>query len=276
MSLISLYLDDSDGSRGTQKYCVWGGLILTEKEAISLQDKFDALKISNGLSKYDPVKWSPKDNKTEYGAQRKLVNQNEFRFSILNLIAESDLSLVAAVFESNKGLSKKDMQVQLMNDLAVRFQFELQERAKNTDPKCRGAIVLAYPGTSNVEISRNLYALHRGGGDFKSRNRYASESAKIVRLDKLEPAAYFSYEIHNPMLQLADVVCSCVSWTLKKREFHFFDKIKNKFRNRNGNIKGAGILVYPNNSTFVDDLCSRSASGDQGSKKVEDTDFEPI
>jgi hypothetical protein len=255
MSLISLYLDDSDGNRGTQKFCVWGGLITTEAHSIVLSDRLTALKAKWGLSKHDPVKWSPKEGKDDYKGQRSLSDQNGFKSAVLDLIGTSDITLIAAVFLDDQGLSKSDMQIQLINDLSVRFQFDLQDKRRKESIGYRGALVLAYPGTSNQLISKTLYELHKGGANFKSRNYLASASATKVKLDCLESAVYFSYEAHNPLLQLSDFVSSSVAWTLKRQDFQFFEKIRPRFRNVNENIKGAGLLVYPNHSTFVDELC---------------------
>lgn len=100
-----MYLDDSDGNSGSQKFRVWGGLIADETLAIKLQDDLAKLKIKWGLKKSDPIKWSPKENKNLYSAQRKIRDQTEFKCALLDLIGQSDATLIAAVFETKKGLS---------------------------------------------------------------------------------------------------------------------------------------------------------------------------
>ena len=140
------------------------------------------------------------------------------------------MKLIAAIFESNKGLSKKEMGAQLMNDLAIRFQFDLQEKAREERKVMQGALVLAFPGSSNMELSRAMHDLHRQGASFASRNWNSGRVPKVVKLTMLEPSLYFSYEPHNPILQLADIVSGCVSWSLKKREYHYFRRIKGAFR----------------------------------------------
>lgn len=254
MSLISLYLDDSDGSTVTSRFSLWGGFMIEEQAAITLQDKLTHLKQSHGLDNCDPIKWTPERKKTEYDAQRRIKNQTQFKFDVLEVIANSDVSLMSAVFEAGSEEEKREMHKQLMNDLSVRLQFAIQDRIKETKNKYRGAFVLANTGTSNLEMSKEMLRLHREGASFKSQNWVAERSRRTIILDKLEPAIYFSYEAHNPLLQLADFVASCLAWTIKNQEFHYFKRIKSKFRSKNDKVKGAGILCYPHESRIIEPL----------------------
>ena len=256
MSLVSMYLDDSDGTKQGQKFCVWGGLIINEGEAIKIQDDLCILKKKWGLNKYDPIKWSPKENKKTYNKQRNLTNQNDFKAEVLDLIANSELVLISAVFVNDKGLSKSAMEITLMNDLAVRFQFDLQDKQKIKGSVFRGAFIIA-TGNSNTVLSSSLINLHKKGAYFNTLNLQSQNKNQLVELKNIEHAPYFSFEEHNPLLQLADFVSGCISWSIKNDKHTFFDIIKHKFRTHNNKIKGAGILVYPNNSNFIASLLKR-------------------
>lgn len=113
------------------------------------------------------------------------------------------------------------MQRQLMIDLTTRFQFDLQDEIRAHGVVVRGALVIAYQGTLNLELSKAMYELHKSGAEFKSRSWGASQQSALVKLDCIEPDVYFSYEAHNPLIQLADIVSSSVAWTLKNKELQF-------------------------------------------------------
>lgn len=78
-----------------------------------------------------------------------------------------------------------------------------------------------------------------------------------IKLSHLEHSVYFSFESHNPLIQIADYVASSVAFALKGKNDKYFSILKPRFRMINQNIKGVGIISYPHYTTEIDRLCKR-------------------
>ncbi|MBI2602844.1 MAG: DUF3800 domain-containing protein [Deltaproteobacteria bacterium] len=243
-----LYLDDSNAPNRS----VIGGFIIEQNQIVGLVNALKKFKSDHDIGSLDPIKWSPESSgkKAEvYASQRKITNQKEFRKKVLRFIAERKLTLLAAVDLSPE---RKKVNIQCLQDLAGRYQFFLHER----EDRSSGAVTLAYPGSKQTrDYSESFDRLCREGTSFISQNLLRGSSKINVALPRLERGITFSFEDHNDLLQLADFVASCVSWSIRNSPIEYWKLIKDSFRKRNGLIKGAGLLVYPSNSTQIDKLC---------------------
>lgn len=255
MSLYTFYIDDSlfNTKNKKENHMVLGGLIAEESVEDTLTQNFFRLKEKFNLKKYDPVKFSP-DNKTEYKPQKKISNQNNFKQEVFQLINSHDIAIISAYYHNTSNINDRKMTYQLMNDLLIRFQFYIQE--KNTDHKSRGCVVLAFPGTKQtITVSKEYHELKHHNAALYSQN-WHSPLQKPINLNLLEQSIYFSYESHNPLIQLADFISGSISFALKKKNADkFFKIIKNKFRNNKGKIKGWGLISYPHYTSAIDHLC---------------------
>ena len=256
MSLYTLYLDDSKwgGSDNKPKYMVWGGFIIEESVEDKLINKIFKLKKLHKLNPYDPIKFNP-PNKPEYSAQRNIKQQNDFRKKVVSLIATSKVTLLAAYYDRTKKLDFTGMASQLINDLSVRFEFFI--KSKKTPHKNRGSIILSYPGEKEaLPFSKKYYDIRKNEATLHSKN-WHSPDAVPIKLSHLEHSVYFSFESHNPLIQIADYVAGSVAFALKGKNSEYFYILKPCFRAMNKNIKGTGIISYPHYTTEIDRLCKR-------------------
>ena len=254
MSLYTFYIDDSyfNIKYSQEKHMVLGGLIIENSVEDGLIKELYELKQEFNLRNYDPIKFSP-ENKSEYTPQRAISNQNQFKERVLHLISSHGIDIISAYYHNTSKMDISKMTYQLMNDLLIRFQFYIKQ--KNSDYNDRGCIVLAFPGTKQTSIfSKKYHALKHHTAILHSKN-YCSPSTRPIELSLLEESIYFSYEIHNPLIQLADFISGSMSFALKNNDDKFFKIIKNKFRNNKGNIKGYGLISYPHYTPIIDRLC---------------------
>ena len=254
MSLYTLYLDDSKwgGNLNEPKYMVWGGLIIEESVEDTLIEKLSKLKETFKLNPFDPIKFNPGNDK-RYIPQKDIKNQNEFRKKVVSLISSSEVTLISAYYDGTKSLSFTKMASQLINDLSVRFEFFMSK--KQSSIKHRGSIILAYPGKKEaLPFSETYYNIRKETATLHSKN-WSSPSKKPVVLSLLEPSIYFSFESHNPLIQIADYVAGSVASDVKGKNNIYFNMLKPCFRNIRGNIKGIGLIAYPHYTTEIDLLC---------------------
>ena len=256
MSLYTLYLDDSKwgGNPNEPKYMVWGGLIIEESTEDTLIKELFKLKKNFKLNPFDPIKFNPGNHK-RYISQKNIKDQNEFRKKIVSLISSSEVTLISAYYDGTKSLSFTKMASQLINDLSVRFEFFMSK--KQSSKKHRGSIILAYPGKGEAfPFSEKYYNIRKETAILYSKN-WNSPGRTSVVLSLLEPSIYFSFESHNPLIQMADYVAGSVSSAIKGKSDTYFNILKPRFRNIRGSIKGAGLISYPHYTTKIDRLCKK-------------------
>ena len=216
MSLYTFYLDDSKGdSPNESRYLVWGGFIVDESAEDALIEKIFKLKERHGLHPFDPIKFNPPNDEL-YSKQRKIKKQNDFRKQAVSLIASSKVTLIVAYYDTTEKISFRGMASQHINDLSIRFQFFMQK--KNVlKKKYRGSMILAYPGgKETLPFSEKYYNIRRNGATLHSKN-WHSPNQSFVKLDHLETSIYFSFERHNPLVQMADYVTGSVAFALRKK-----------------------------------------------------------
>ena len=232
---------------------IWGGLIIEESVEDTLIEELFKLKKEFNLHPFDPIKFNP-PNKKAYKPQRNIKNQKEFHKRVLSLISSSKVTLMAAYYDGTKELNFTGMTSQLLNDLSVRFKFFISE--KKSAGKHRGSMVLAYPGKDEAfPFSEKYYNIRRKTATLHSKN-WGSPSKKPIVLSLLEPSIYFSFEPHNPLIQIADYVTGSVAFALKGKGDEYFSVLKHRFRSgNNNNIKGFGLISYPQYITKIDRLC---------------------
>lgn len=147
------------------------------------------------------------------------------------------------------------MASQLINDLSVRFEFFMSER--KSSGKHRGSMILAYPGKEEASpFSETYYNIRKETATLHSKS-WSSPSKRPVELSLLEPSIYFSFELHNPLIQIADYVAGSVAFAIKGKSDIYFNMLKPRFRNIRGNIKGIGLISYPHYTTEIDRLCKK-------------------
>ena len=256
VSLYTFYLDDSKGdSPNKPRYLVWGGLITEKSAENKLIEKIFELKKRNGLNPFDPIKFNPPNDEL-YKKQRRIEKQNNFRKQVVSLIASSKVTLIAAYYDTIEKVSFKGMAVQHINDLSIRFQFFIQKKNALRE-KYRGSMILAYPGGKEaLPFSKKYYDIRGKGATLYSKNWHSLNQSSI-KLDHLEASVYFSFERHNPLIQLADYIAGSVAFALRKKGKgdEYFSILKPHFRNINGKIKGIGLVAYPHYSREIDRLC---------------------
>lgn len=256
MGLYTLYLDDSRWEKDGIRYLCWAGYIVEESQEHNLFSGFRQIKTQNGLNEFDPVKFNP-PNKPEYSPQRRIPSQKGFKEQVLNYLASSGVTCLGGLIEQNGQVAFDLMARQLIEDIAVRLQFFLQDQIRDNGASAssRGCMIAAYPATNQSKIFSDQYnSIMKASAKATSSSFLRSASQYTVKLTKLEEGLYFSYEPHNLAIQLADFVASSCLFTLKTGKRNYFDIIKPVFREKNGYIKGAGLTVQPSNSRIVDKI----------------------
>ncbi len=261
MSLYTLYLDDSKwggNPPNEPKYMVLGGILIEESVEDTLIEKLFKLKKNFKLHPFDPIKFNPRNDR-RYISQKNIKDQNKFREKIVSFISSAKITLISAYYDGTKNLSFTEMAFQLINDLSVRFEFFMENclSKRQSSDKYRGSMILAYPGKDEAfPFSETYYNIRRKTAVLHSKN-WSSPSKKPVALILLEPSIYFSFESHNPLIQMADYVAGSVASAVKGKNDIYFNMLKPRFRNIRGNIKGIGLISYPHYTTKIDRLCEK-------------------
>jgi hypothetical protein len=234
------YCDDTDFGH-KDKLRLLGGLLISEDRFAALQERFHQVKVGNGLDAADPIKWSPGQNDSRYEAQRKIANINELRRDVLITIKNSDASLLVSVIHENEvsGVSIDFCIRQAVDQLAKRVQYEMQAK------RSIARIVMDYPGHK-----------HEAGLCEHYRTIWCNCASSGVKLSKLNNELSYSHCFGSDGLQMADMVVGATGHVLKKSNYIYFDLIKPAFRSYKGKIKGAGLIVFPSNSTIADHIAS--------------------
>jgi hypothetical protein len=108
-----------------------------------------------------------------------------------------------------------------------RFQWHLQENNVNN-----GEVILSTRGPGLDKLYKN------------SLDQFLFMGTKHTNLSRICKPIFQKVDINSP-LQIADLACYAVHKRLNKNEPQMFDKLKSKFRSRNGRVEGFGLVIYP-------------------------------
>lgn len=240
------YLDDTEtGMRGENYSPILGGFITDHHDYLRIQEDLQNLKEKFHLNRFDPIKWSPGQTDDTYSHQREIRDQNLFRRSVLELLNENNISIIIAVIDEDKLIKRGSLayyKSQALEYLSQRFQLFLQE--KKTGEINEGQIILDFPGHKTESfLSKHYHDICCFGCKYID-----------MELSLLSKTLYLAHAFACEGLQLADYVVGMLGYTIKTQDKKYFNLVKDKIRNYKGNIKGAGIVIFPSNSKKIDFL----------------------
>jgi len=256
-----LFLDNSYIEKDSIDLTALGGFIIKDEDYLSLRKKFEDIKLSFGLKPDDPIKWSPQQGDKRFEAQRKIKDQNNFKLEILKLLAEHKISILCVFINTNSKFYKKlykrkkiskdmlerfalDYEKRALEYLAQRMQLELQDLKRKNNEDQKGLIIIeSYDQKKSPQLAEYYKKIwHLGSGEFD------------MHFNLLFDSIAYSHDFGCDGIQIADFIIGSMCYTIKKSKYHYINQYKHKIRNKNGKIKGAGIVVYPSNSTVADNL----------------------
>ena len=259
-----LFLDNSYIDNSKNNLTALGGFLIKDQEYSNLREKFENIKIGNGLHPTDPVKWSPPQGDKRFKAQRELKNQNKLKQEVLQLIGNSNIKIICSFIsydlnhyrqlKQDHKISKNellgitfDYEKRALEYLAQRFQLDLQEVAKNNGNREKGLIIIEWLDSKKspllIEYYKNLW--HTGSGEFN------------MKFNLLFDSVAYSHDFGCDGIQMADFIIGSMCDSIKNLRYQYINLYKNKIRRSGKIVKGRGIVVYPSNSTFADRLISQ-------------------
>ena len=244
--MYDFYLDDTEKGMPGENYSpILGGFIVKNDDYFNLQNGLQNLKEKFNLNKFDPIKWSPGQTDATYRKQRTITNQNLFRNSVLKLLAIHDVTIIVSAIDENELIKKGSLEYyrkQALEYLSQRFQLFLQE--KKMGGQNRGQIILDYPGQKTESFLSKYY------------RDICCLGCKYIemQLSLLSKTLYLAHAFTCEGLQLADYIAGMMGYTIKNQDKRYFDLVENRIRRYKGNIKGAGIIIFPSNSKKIDFL----------------------
>lgn len=242
--MYHFYLDDTEkGMPGEGFLPILGGFIVKLSDYYELEKELQDLKENFGLNRFDPIKWSPGQTSCTYENQRKINDQNSFRRAILELLARKNITIIVAVIDEDSLIRKRDLKYyrsQALECLCQRFQFFLQEN----EERDIGQIILDYPGQKTESFLSKYY---RDICCFGCRHIQ-------MKLPLLSKTLYLAHAFSCEGLQLADYIVGTIGYTTKNEDQRYFELVKSRVRVYRGNIKGAGLIIFPSNSRRIDFL----------------------
>ena len=242
-----LFLDDSYIESQGRNITVIGGFMIDYEKYLDLKDEVIDLKSGYNLLPNNPIKWSPGQTDKRYNAQRKFTSadQKEFKRKVLKKLGNSDILVVACFVDNESGLIRKkiDAKKRAIEYLSQRFQRQL-----GLDDV--GIIISDSFDSENTKIVEHY------------RDRWYDPS--YSKPESLFDGLLFSHSLGCVGIQLADFIVGsmCSGVRDSSRHFHYVDCYKEKIRKGlNDEIKGYGIIVYPSNSSKLDNFIVKIRSG---------------
>ena len=246
--MYEFYIDDTEkGCFNDKEYMpILGGFVASHDEYVKIEQDFRQLKQEFNLNKFTPIKWSPGSKDPIYQEQRSLSDQNQFREAVLRKISENNITIIVSIIDVD-GLFKtqklESYRTQALEQLSQRFQLFFSDPGIKSEDS--GQIILDNPGNSESKLSRYYREICCNGCTYVD-----------MELKNLSKTLYISHSFANEGLQIADYIVGAVGYTIKTKNKRYFNLIKDKVRNRGGNMKGIGIIIFPSNSTSIDLLFS--------------------
>ncbi|MGB2696252.1 MAG: DUF3800 domain-containing protein [Candidatus Zixiibacteriota bacterium] len=237
--MYHFYIDETyKGERGHRLFAQ-GGLIVSEGDIPYVQKEFWDLKKRFGLERSDPVKWSPHENEPEYKKQRLIEDQNKFKLEVLKLITKLKVSLITSVIHESELDFTYDItfyQNNALDFIAKRFQYFLRAETKIRGDiyNPSGLIITDHPGsTRESEMSKHYSKI------------WHETASNDVKLCLMRETIFYSHCKSCCTLQLADFVVGATRMKAEDKTNHYFEIIRDRFRQDGGKIIGSGIVVFP-------------------------------
>jgi len=228
-----LFIDDTE--QLNKQYVGIGGVIFNDGCLKNLLSLFEQKKALHGIPTEEEIKWSPSKNSW---IRKNLVDDKRTSAysNILSLVKAFDGKIIVAVVKRD-GLEQSSLieaKWKCIEFVTERFQFYLQDHEDK-----EGLIIADFPGSGKEErkLLQDYYWLLEKG------TKYVRPVNIVMNL--------ITTESHlNPALQVADLVVGITTamctprrdyalpyWEIVKRNLH---------RNKNGEIMGCGLKVFPN------------------------------
>jgi len=109
----------------------------------------------------------------------------------------------------------------------------------------RGKIIIEHPGLKESDLCEYYREIWLNGSN------YPTFSMKFTNLAE---TIYYSHDFSCEGLQLADFIVGSIGHAVENKTYDFICEIKNHIAQKDGKVKGVGIIVYPSNSIIADDL----------------------
>lgn len=227
-----LFIDDTE--QLNKQYVGIGGVIFHDGYLNDLASLFNQKKVLHGIPPEEEIKWSPPKQSWIW---KNLVEDKRISAysDILTLVRSFKGKIIVAVVQ--RGDSEQSLieaKWKCIEFVTERFQFYLQAQEDR-----KGLIIADFPGSGKEEkkLLQDYYQLLEKG------TKYVKPANIVMNL--------LTTESHlNPALQVADLVVGITTamctprrdyalpyWEIVKRNLH---------RNKNGEIMGCGLKVFPN------------------------------
>lgn len=267
-----LFVDDSgnkdyspDGVYGTKggrtPYFVFGGVLSTASEAGRIERRMRSLKLlAFGTEKVEiKAHWLRRSDQREkrylnkYGLSEDILKR--FSDAAYNVILQSDCMLVACVID--KAEVQRQYKDRAYYAPAIAYDCLLQ-RVQQEMVSCQGEAHVTIDSMTGATPSGNQHAmlLRRQHNQLQKRG---SSLRRGMTFDRIGGVA-FRDSAADERLQLADLVSYAVfrqfvdhgpAWEddtqPRLQTYEYFERLEEKFRNRNGRIQGYGLVKFPMN-----------------------------
>lgn len=245
------FIDDTHFKKDNADLELYGSIIVHEQDYPKLVRAVNSVKVSYGLGKCDPVKFSPPNNEI-YRKQRSVQNANELKKAILRAVAPYISKIIFSMISTNEtvirsldGITKKQINSKLdstrydaIKHLNQRFQFILEEEGGDS----MGLVVLEKMGGTKQENMTNfLSRYHEHVMDGSVQWGFTSS------FNRLFDFVSYAHDAYCVGIQVADLVTSSFKWSIENGDYSsYLNLYKDKIRKSpQGEVSGYGVVFYP-------------------------------
>ena len=224
---------------GATKFLIVGGVILSEKNWLTLKDEIIGLKKQYKIKLKQELKWahlrSPKrgislehldfEKRKEFAKDLLEIIQKLRRLKILTIIVNKE-----KLYQKRQtGFSTFNLYTEAYSILLERFEYYLEDKDD------LGLVVHDF--TSNFDETEKMRRVGR---------RIIEKGTRWAKMSNLFETFLFVPSEQSIGVQAADFVVGAVSRWVNAKDDQYFKIIKSKFlRNKRGKIEGAGLKFFP-------------------------------
>lgn len=240
--MFLLYVDESGTAdpiifpkkNGCSEKFVIGGILINSNESQKLEENFYIFKEKYLKNPLKELKYNTKAENIKIGFNKEKLREDIFSF--ISASAEK-FKIITEVFDKTKIDQKEYIKKTKEEIYSLSFQFLLERvnlELGNSNESCL-VILDSRNKNDNKILYRSYMHLLKYGTNFQTAEKF----------NHFLPSIAFSDSEFCLNLCVADFCCAAVFQSEEYNRPRYLKKIKNKFRNNSGIIKGYGISYFP-------------------------------
>ena len=225
---------------GSSSFFIVSAFLIDADDILDIERKLTDIKLKYGLSKEFEAKWNMNYSKVGFNYD----TYCKYKEEILNLITYYPHSVISIVMDKEKCYQKsyindhKDMYFKAFHLLMERIFLEVRDRGEKKVLKPTLSFVDSRKTNNDNTLDKELqiaYKRAKNIGTYYYKEGFPNFSDSLVFMDSQFCAG----------VQLADFCAGATYKYYAENEDRFIKKLQPAFRTHDGNIKNAGIKLFP-------------------------------